>query len=93
MENQKIKLPGSDRIKIICPQCHSRLCDRMKTDNGWVIHFKKGRSQIFTTWGVLICNCGSKYRIDANKGIVESYQNKYNGSRVQIQNTTAPDSR
>lgn len=93
MENQKTKLPGSERIKVICTQCHSRVCDRIETSDGWLIHFKKGRSQIYTTWGVLVCNCGTSFRINAAKGIVETYQNKYNGSRVQIQNTTAPDSR
>ncbi len=77
-----------DRIKVRCTQCHARLCDRVLTQEGWLLHFKKGRSWLFTTQFTLYCEkCGTVHLIENAKGIVQSYRNEYYEQGIQTENT------
>ena len=92
--NKNLQL--SKRTKVRCTKCHIRLLDRGQLADGtWIIHFKKQQINIYVPfWLVMECNqCGSTYRIDADKGIVEKYINHYTlekdgtGNKEQNSNT------
>ncbi len=64
----------SERTKIRCTKCHIRLLDRGRLPDGiWMIHLKKQQMNVYIPfWLVIECNnCGSIYKVDADKGIVE----------------------
>ncbi len=84
----------SERTKVRCTKCHIRLLDRGQLADGtWIIHLKKQQMNVYIPfWLVIECNnCGSEYRIEANKGIVEKYVNNYfqekDGTGNQEQNS------
>jgi hypothetical protein len=64
-------------------------------DGTWMIHLKKQQMNAYIPfWFVMECNqCGSIYRIDADKGIVEKYLSNYfkekdgTGNQEQDSNT------
>ncbi len=62
-------------------------------DGTWMIHLKKQQMNAYIPfWLVIECNnCGSIYKIDADKGVVEKYINNYfqkkNGTGNQEQNS------
>ena len=49
------------------------------TDGTWLIHLKKQQMNVYVPfWLVIECNnCGSEYRIDADKGVMQKYVNNY----------------
>lgn len=76
------KLFPSKRVKIRCPQCHARLCDRVydgeRKQSKWMLHYKKARMNLFTNWMVMTCSvCNTSHRIIADKGIVQSERHPY----------------
>jgi len=75
----------SKRIKIRCPQCHSRLCDRIISEGNWILHFRKGRyAEIFTKSMVMTCfGCNTTHRINAEEGIIESLRHPYATTGIQ----------
>lgn len=84
----------SKRTKVRCTKCHIRLVDRGQLADGtWIIHLKKQQMNAYIPfWMVMECNnCGSEYRITAEKGIVEKYVNHYivekDGTGNQKQNS------
>jgi len=86
----------SERIKIRCSQCHARLCDKLQMDKGWVLHFKKARTNIYTNEMVLTCaSCNTSHHITNTKGIVQSLRHSYISdnydSRVQAQTSNLAD--
>ncbi len=80
----------SKRTKIRCAKCHVRLVDRgTMTDGTWMIHLKKRQMNVYIPfWLVIECNnCGSIYKIDADKGIVEKHLQEKDGTGNQEQNS------
>jgi hypothetical protein len=74
----KKRLFRSERIKLRCKQCHGRLCDRVLMDKGWMLHFKKGRTNLYAPWVVMTCaTCNTSHRIDREKGIIQSERHPY----------------
>ncbi len=91
-KNQNLWL--SKRTKVRCTKCHVRLLDRgQMADGTWMIHLKKQQMNVYIPfWLVIECNnCGSIYKVDADKGIVEKYLNSYlqekDGTGNQEQNS------
>lgn len=81
-----------ERIKLRCVQCHARICDRLETQDGWTLHYKKGRTSIYTSWMVLTCSeCNTTHRITCDKGVVESVRNQYYDPRIQSETSDTPD--
>jgi len=69
---------AQDRIAIRCKQCHSILCKKIRTSAGWVLHFKRSSSELYTNWFVINCGrCGASFRISGTKGIEEWSPNPY----------------
>jgi Zn finger protein HypA/HybF involved in hydrogenase expression len=75
-ETPKKNLFESERIKVKCPQCRTRLCDRFfdPKQKGWALKFRTGKWRaIISNWFVMTCPyCGTSHRIVADKGIIES---------------------
>lgn len=70
----------SNRKKVRCTKCHIRILDRGQMADGiWMIHLKKQQMNAYIPfWLVIECNnCGSIYRVDADKGVVEKYLTTY----------------
>jgi len=64
-------LDQSERIKVRCKQCHSRLCDRIKLDSGWNLHFRKGSWEVFSVEMAIVCgNCKTMVHVNTD-GIIE----------------------
>lgn len=82
---------ASNRIKIRCPQCHTRLCDRVYREGTWLLHFRKGRCpEILTEKMFLTCStCSTTHRITAEEGILESLRHPYASTGIQTE-TSGP---
>ena len=69
-----------NRIKILCPDCSARLCDKKLTDDGWLLHIRysqKGKvTEVFAAELVIKCReCETLNRITIEDSVVESYKN------------------
>jgi len=93
MNETKLFQFKNERIRIRCPQCRRRLCDRLQTDKGWVLHLKKSRMNVYTNEMVLTCDeCSTSHYITNKKGIIRSLRHPYMkdydpGIQSQISNT------
>ena len=71
----------SNRTKVRCTKCHTRLIDRGKLSNGqWMLHLQaKGKYLVYIPFFVVMyCpNCDSIYTIDAEKGITHRDINQF----------------
>jgi hypothetical protein len=79
----------SERIKIRCPCCHQRLCDRLHTDDGWFLehrHTKRLSIVCKESWVVKCLQCQSTYRIAPREGILETYRPEHYDNGIQTQN-------
>lgn len=70
----------SERIKVHCPQCAVRLCDRKAKEDGWYLHIRYSNkskvTQIFAKEFFIQCrDCKAWHKITADEGIVESNKN------------------
>ena len=74
-KNEKNQSFQYERIKIRCSSCHARMIDRVKTPDGWLLHFKSGRWQMYVSGALLTCgHCGANHHVDAQKGILDTHQ-------------------
>ena len=67
----------SERIKVLCPNCAVRLCDRRMAPEGWHLHIRysnKGKiTQVFAKEIIMQCReCTIWHAITADEGITES---------------------
>lgn len=61
----------SERVKVRCARCHSRLCDRVHISSGWTLHFRNRGWEVFSTEMAVTCgNCKTMTHI-TNDGILE----------------------
>ena len=82
----KTNLFAAKKVRVLCPQCHTRLCDRVKdAEMGWILKFRTGRWPcIMSNWFVLTCShCNTTHRIRAKEGIVESLRPAYASTGIQ----------
>lgn len=87
----QVKSFPCERIKLRCTQCHARLCDRLKTNDGWILHYKKAHTTIYTNWMILTCECRTSHQIDAQKGILKSLRNDYDDPGIQPETSEPAD--
>jgi hypothetical protein len=76
MESQN---PSVSKVKVKCPQCRKRLCDRTKIGEGWCLLYKKGKivsimSMPNSLWLITCGGCDTTHKVDPAKGIIESYR-------------------
>lgn len=77
LTSQKKQSQDYERIKIRCSKCHARMIDRVKTPDGWILHFKQGRWNLYVSAALLTCgHCGSGHHIDAKKGIISAHKSR-----------------
>ena len=74
----------SKQIKVHCPECAVRLCDRKLKEDTWFLHIKRRfieharrkTAEIFAKEIFIKCrDCGTWHKITADEGIVESSKN------------------
>ena len=72
--------------KILCKKCYRQLCQSTEVHNGKdeqsALFIKHKRLEILAMMVVITCpNCGSKFRIEAGRGIVDEYINSYHDNK------------
>jgi len=73
-----------NRIKVHCPNCAVRLCDRKLSQEGWLLHVRYSNAGKVTHISALeffiqCRECGMLHKITADEGITESND----GTRIQ----------
>jgi RNase P subunit RPR2 len=72
--------------KILCKKCYRQLCQSTEVHDGndeqSALFIKHKRLEILALMVVITCpNCGSKFRIEAGRGIVDEYLNTYHDNK------------
>jgi len=90
------KLNVSERIRVKCPQCHSRICDRVQVEKDWALHYQSGSKISIisepgndTYWVVTCRKCQTTLRVSPTKGVIETYRAEHYDRRIQAETGTS----